>query len=153
LAPGAAPATRPAGSADALVPADAGSAGTSGSAVGVGIAEVGFDDLNKPRFYGLGALVMGRCVRRAHGAIALTRRSMRALLYPLALIKTRQQVSVDVERDNPFRVLHTIFRAEGVRGLYRGFSTIAVTMCAAAAAAAPVASALMRAACPRSCCT
>ena len=38
---------------------DSGSVGTTGSSVGIGIAEVGYDDLNKLRFYGYGALIMG----------------------------------------------------------------------------------------------
>lgn len=40
--------------------ADIGSVGTTGANIGIGIAEVGYDDLNKLRFYGYGALIMGR---------------------------------------------------------------------------------------------
>jgi hypothetical protein len=35
------------------------SLGTSGAGFGIGITEVGYDDLNKLRFYSFGAFIMG----------------------------------------------------------------------------------------------
>lgn len=53
---------------------------------------------------------------------------LRAILYPLSVVKTRQQAAAGFDRENPFRVTKAILKNEGFRGLYRGLATVSISV-------------------------
>lgn len=66
--------------------------------------------LNKTKFYAVGAGIFS---------------GITVALYPISVVKTRLQVvSKNSTERNAFSVIRGLLKAEGIPGLYRGFSTV-----------------------------
>jgi solute carrier family 25, member 44 len=69
------------------------------------LADISWEELDKPKFYALGMTSF---------------LGLRALLYPTFLIKTRMQTSTGLYTGT-LDAAQKIVRTEGVKGIYRGF--------------------------------
>ncbi|WOH09794.1 hypothetical protein DCAR_0729253 [Daucus carota subsp. sativus] len=72
--------------------------------------EINWDKLDKTKFYAVGAGIFS---------------GITVALYPISVVKTRLQVvSKNSTERNAFSVIRGLLKAEGIPGLYRGFSTV-----------------------------
>ncbi|MQM02211.1 hypothetical protein Taro_034976 [Colocasia esculenta] len=83
---------------------------THAGAGSFGQTEINWDRLDKTKFYVVGAgLFTGVTVA----------------LYPVSVVKTRMQVATKEAADKKaFSIVRSILKADGIRGLYRGFGTV-----------------------------
>ncbi|EPS62965.1 hypothetical protein M569_11822 [Genlisea aurea] len=75
-----------------------------------GQAEINWDNLDKTKFYVVGAGIFT---------------GLTVALYPISVVKTRMQVaSHDTAEKNAFSLVRNLLKTDGVPGLYRGFGTV-----------------------------